>query len=177
MILACPKCGAKNHIGDTPDSTIVYRCGTCKFLLWHPPDASNTEYWTKYMKDGQVDWNQYQDDQNRETQVRAKSYLQDLKKLSDDELMAFDIKLHEESLEIEKRNDLSYHVADPALYAAMLREVDRRSVAAGWFWIRWLKPKNYKKWVGHCRRTEGISLEVAQEVVSRTHPDITLERK
>lgn len=127
------------------------------------------------MKDGQVDWSQYQNDQDKEFQARAKSYLQDLKKLSDDELMLFDIKLHEQSLEVEKHN--SFHGADPALHAAMLREVDRRSIAAGWFLIRWLKPKNYKKWVEHCKQTEDLSLQVAQEIVSRTHPSVTLEPK
>lgn len=177
MILECPKCSTKNPIPDTSETGKIYRCGKCNFLLWHQPDSANTEYWTKYTKNDQVDWNQYQSDQNEESQVRAKSYLQDLKKLSDDELMAFEIKLYEEMLEVEKRNNLSYRGADPALYTAIYHEVDRRSIAAGWFWIRWLKRENYKKWVGHRKRTRDISLQVAQEVVSRINPDITLERE
>jgi hypothetical protein len=177
MIIICALCGSENNVPDLHEQSKRYRCGKCNFLLWQKPDSSNVECWTKYKKNGEFDGNQWQNDQNKEFQMRAKFYLEDLKKLSDEELMAFDITLHEQSLEEAKHNYLSYRGADPALYAAIYREVDRRNVAAGWFWRRWRKPLNYKKWVEHCKRTEEMSLQWAQETISRTHPGITLERK
>lgn len=75
-----------------------------------------------------------------------------LKKLSDDELM----RLHE-SIDYGPEGQ-----QDAALMAAALREVDRRRWAAGWFWRRWFRPGEYRKWVDHMNATE---TKAAQQMI------------
>jgi hypothetical protein len=55
-----------------------------------------------------------------------------------------------------------YRGSDPALLAAVTKEVNRRFGAAGWFWRRWRKPLyEYKKWEQHQRQKDEIAHQQA----------------
>jgi len=51
---------------------------------------------------------------------------------------------------------------DGHLMIAAFNEVRRRYVAAGWFWRRWFKPHEYRKWVDH---TEATNRKAQQELI------------
>ncbi|MCH8088623.1 MAG: hypothetical protein IH955_01255 [Chloroflexi bacterium] len=75
---------------------------------------------------------------------RIKERQEQLKELPDNELMRLSEGIYD--LPEEKR--------DAALMAAAFNEVQRRSIAAGWFWRRWFKRQEYEKWVEHNKTTE-----------------------
>jgi DNA-directed RNA polymerase subunit RPC12/RpoP len=166
----CARCGADHESAEPLKGDAAPRCGACGFLLWVEADYSSPEYCGKCATEGGVDWKALQDDQDKERQRRARAYSEDLKRLSDSELMGFEFDLLQQMLEEEKRNRLGYHLADPALYIAVSSEVHRREFAAGWFWRRWRRPFEYQKWVAHREQMERIASEIALEVISRTQP-------
>lgn len=100
-----------------------------------------------------------------QTGVRKKQ--NELKKLTDDELMNLDIKLHE-SL---KQSD-----QDPLLTIAVYSEVRRRSKAACWIWQRMSHRgrENCKKWLRHLEESEKAAKRLAQEIISKAHPGIEI---
>ena len=168
MIAVCPKCDTKNRMPESREPwTQMYRCGKCKFLLWVEPDWSDPEYASKYMRNGQIDWGQFQRDDMTNRRLRARAYEAELRKLSDDELMQFDIKVVQELLEHEKRNISSARRPDLALMIAICDEVNRRYIIANWLWRSWRKPEEYKKWVEHKKRTGQIAISIAIEMASR----------
>lgn len=99
--------------------------------------------------------------------LRSRAYEVDLKKLLDDELMQLNIKLSEQTLEEEKHNIAPDRRHDSALTNAIDSEVNRRSIAAGWFWRRWRKPQEHKKWVEHNQQMEQRAYQIIMEVLSR----------
>jgi len=54
---------------------------------------------------------------------------------------------------------------DAALMIACYREVERRSIAAGWFWKRWLNKKEYKEWKNFNERMEAKATRFALDAI------------
>ena len=62
--------------------------------------------------------------------------------------------------------------SDPALDVALLREVESRRFAAGWFWRRWLKPGEFQKWEEHREALEALSTQkLIDHLGQSSHPD------
>ncbi|MFC1962465.1 hypothetical protein ACFLWB_00455 [Chloroflexota bacterium] len=76
---------------------------------------------------------------------RIKELQQELRRLSDEELMSAHEKACEESGDGK---------GNAAQLLATMNEVRRRYVAAAWFWRRRRNPDNYQKWVSHERKME-----------------------
>jgi len=98
--------------------------------------------------------------------VEAKQ--QELKKLTDDDLM----KLHEQL--IESYSD-SQGYEDAVLQKAVFRECRRRSWAACWFWRRWRKPAECKKWLAHTDKMGRQATVKIQGILERTTGHSTTE--
>ena len=60
---------------------------------------------------------------------------------------------------------------DVALMIACYREVERRSIAAGWFWKRWLNKRQYKEWKDFNERMEAKAARFASEVIQKHKSD------
>ena len=77
--------------------------------------------------------------------------LEDIRKLSDNELMILDSRLTVQVVSEDVRSYSDHcRESDFTLLAAVTNEVNRRFGSASWFWRRWRKPLyEYKKWVQH----------------------------
>jgi len=140
MNRVCPKCSTENCIPDRHDPSEADRCDKCNCLLRWQPDE-------------------------KEVQIRAKSYLEDLRKLLDDKLMLLDSRVMTRVITEGRRSYLE-HCGEPdsALFVAVIGEVNRRFTAASWFWRRWLQPSyEYKKWVQHRRQQDEMADQLARE--------------
>ena len=124
-------------------------------------EDQNVEDMAKYMKDDQIDW-------DLRMQDRIKAHLVGVKKLSDDELMQRHNSYLDQLLEKARSGYLRPSVGpDLALVQAVSIEVERRTLAASWFWRRWRKRDEYDKWVRHRARTKERARKVAMEIASR----------
>ncbi len=124
-------------------------------------EDQNVEDMAKYMKDDQIDW-------DLRMQDRIKAHLVGVKKLSDDELMQRHNSYLDQLLEEAGSGYLQPSVGpDLALAQAVHIEVERRVLAASWFWRRWRKRDEYDKWVRHRARTKERARKVAMEIASR----------
>ena len=84
---------------------------------------------------------------NRELKVKAKQ--EKLKRLTDDDVMLLDDDLWASIAELQDEPSEAQHILHEAVY----KEVERRTTAACWFWRRWRKPKECKKWLDHRENT------------------------
>ena len=85
--------------------------------------------------------------------------LEDIRKLSDSELMILDSRITVQVISEDMRIYLGhYRRPDPTLLAAVTNEVNRRFGDAGWFWRRWVKPLyEYKKWRQHQQQKDEMA--------------------
>lgn len=88
----------------------------------------------------------------------ARAKQEELKVLSDDELMQMDDALYDSAESFEK--------VGSALLMAVRNEVERRSWSACWFWRRWWKPEKCDKWLGHRRNHEEKAKRLAMKLLS-----------
>jgi hypothetical protein len=95
--------------------------------------------------------------------------LEDIRKLSDNELMILDSRLTAQVISEDMRSYSDhYRGPDFPLLAAVTNEVNRRFGAASWFWRRWRKPLyEYKKWVQHEQQKNEMAHRQAIVVGSR----------
>jgi len=95
--------------------------------------------------------------------------LEDIRKLSDNELMILDSRLTAQVISEDMQSSSDhYRGPDFTLLAAVTNEVNRRFGAASWFWRRWWKsPYEYKKWVQHEQQKNEMAHLQATVVGSR----------
>jgi len=95
--------------------------------------------------------------------------LEDIRKLSDNELMILDSRLTAQVISEDMQSSSAhYRGPDFTLLAAVTNEVNRRFGAASWFWRRWRKPPyEYKKWVQHEQQKDEMARLQATAVGSR----------
>lgn len=127
-------------------------------------EEQNAEDMAKYMKDDQVAWDLW----SKDWDLRMKSHREGVEKLSDAELMQRHNSYLDQLLEKAGSGYLQPSVGpDLALVQAVYIEVERRALAASWFWRRWRKHGEYDKWVRHRARTGERARKVAMEIASR----------
>ena len=119
----------------------------------------------EYMKDGQIDWNEWNKDYLKTHNACVKAEQNELKKLSDDALMQFYDSILDSSLEAAK--GIKVYNTDPTLLMAVNKEVHRRLVFSGWFWRRQRKPDEYKMWVRYIENIKEKAHQIRMEMVSR----------
>jgi hypothetical protein len=96
--------------------------------------------------------------------VKAKQ--KEIKTMTDDDLMKLHDRIATSELQAERKR-ATITAPDPVFSTAIDFEVRRRYVASGWFWRRWLKPYEYRKWLQHVNRHNEIAKEIMQEAISR----------
>lgn len=108
----------------------------------------------------QLDWKY----QIKQLQRRIKAKQEELRKLTDDELM----RLHDATFDSMESSlhEGSSERPEAATYGAIINEVDRRAMAACWFWRRWRRPDECKKWLEHKRKTEERAQQWVHEKLS-----------
>jgi hypothetical protein len=102
-------------------------------------------------------------DQNKynvELQQRIEKYAVSLRHMPDNELRTVYEKMYDNP---DKQ--------DAALMIACHREIERRSIAAGWFWKRWLNKKEYEDWRDFNKRMEAKAARLALEVIQKHKSD------
>ena len=97
-----------------------------------------------------------QDKYNTEFQQRIEKHAVTVRHMPDNEL----------KIVYEKMVD-NPDEQDAALMVACYREVERRSIAAGWFWKRWLNKKEYEEWKNFDERIEAKATRSALDVIQK----------
>ena len=97
-----------------------------------------------------------QDKYNTELQRRIEKHTASVRHMPDNELKM----VYEKMLDNPDKQDA-------ALMIACYREVERRSVAAGWFWKRWLNKREYKGWRDFNERMEAKAARFALDAIQK----------
>jgi hypothetical protein len=67
--------------------------------------------------------------------------------------------------------------SDYGLFLAALWETRRRYIDSGWFWKRWRKPSEFRKWQEFQLKTEQRATEVLKDLVEKGQMTAKSERK
>jgi hypothetical protein len=97
--------------------------------------------------------------------------MQELRRLSDEDLMTLHLKLTQGQTESElsPTGELRSSEPDqPALQAAAYNESRRRYVSSGWIWKRLFNSGRYERWKQHFEQTEDLAEEYVAAIIART---------
>ena len=97
-----------------------------------------------------------QDKYNTELQRRIKEQSVNVRHMPDNELRT----VYDKMLDNPDKQDA-------ALMVACYREVERRSIAAGWFWKRWLNKREYKEWKDFNEKMETKAMRLALDSIQK----------
>lgn len=101
-----------------------------------------------------------QDKYNTELRQRIRKHSVSVRHMPDNELRTVYEKMYDNP---DKQ--------DAALVIACHREIERRSIAAGWFWKRWLNKKECEEWKNFNERMEAKAVRFASEVIQKYKSD------
>lgn len=97
-----------------------------------------------------------QDKYNAELQRRIEKHSVSVKHMPDNELRI----LYDEMLDNPDKQDA-------ALMVACYREIERRTITAGWFWKRWLNKREYNEWKDFNERAEAKAMKFALDSIRK----------